>query len=84
MNQETYYPNKLMLSTIIGIIALFSSALGLFPALIARQMAYELPADYSPRDVKRARNIATAAFVINLIEVVAGVLITLIIIIADM
>lgn len=82
-SNPAFFPNKILLATVIGIIALFTSALGLIPALIAMQMAKELPLDYSPADVKRARAISTAAFVINLIEVIAGVLVTFIIFIAN-
>lgn len=73
MNKEDFYANKLTLSTIIGLVALFSSIFGLFPAMIAMKMADEMPMDYSPVDVKRARQISTAAFVINLIEVIGGI-----------
>lgn len=79
MNYESYYPNKLMLSTIIGIVALFTSIFGLFPALIAKNMAEELPMEFSAPDVKRARRIATAAFVINLLEVIIGAIVGVII-----
>ena len=84
MTPETYYPNKLLLCTVIGIIALFTSVLGFIPSIIARNMAYELPLEYNVTDVSRARRIATAAFVINLIELIAGAIIGAVILVISL
>ena len=73
MNGESYYPNKLLLSTVLGLLALFTSVLGFIPAIIAKNMAYEIPLEYNVIDVSRARRITMAAFVINLIELIGGI-----------
>ena len=82
MNNESYYPNKLMLSTFIALVALFSSVFGFIPAVIAKQMAQEIPETYNPVDRKRAINIATAAIIFAIIEFLAGIVL-LIVAIAD-
>ncbi|MBQ7623766.1 MAG: hypothetical protein IJS65_00635 [Clostridia bacterium] len=73
MNSENYYPNKLMLATIIALVSFFSSVFGFIPGIVALKMANELPENYNTTDVKRAKGFATAAIVIAIIEVVVGV-----------
>ena len=70
----SFYPNKLLLSTLIGLVALFMPVLGLLPALIAKNMADEIPYPYCARDVSRARNICIAAIAFSLLEIIAGVI----------
>ena len=77
----SYYPNKLMLSTVLGLIALFMPVLGLIPAIIAKNMADEIPFPFCVRDVTRARNISFAAIVLCVIEFFAG-LVTMIVLFA--
>ncbi len=76
---EAFYPFKLHLCTVLGLIALFTSALGLIPSFIAHQMACELPDSFSPVDVRRARQISQAALIINALEVLAGIIIGIVI-----
>lgn len=80
---ESYYPNKLMLCTVMGLVALFTSVFGLIPSIISMNMANELPLEFSPLDVKRARNISNAAVIINTIEVIVGIIIGLIILLQN-
>ena len=69
MKNESFYPNKLMIATIISLLALFTPVFGLIPAIIAKRMVNELPEDYCPIDSKRASNISTAAIVIAALEI---------------
>lgn len=80
-NETDYYANKLLLCTVMGLVALFTSVLGFIPCIISLQMANELPLEFSPVDVRRARSISTAACIINLIEVIAGIIVGIVVMI---
>ena len=75
MDNNTYWPNKLLLSTVIGIIALFTSVLGFIPAVLGLTMAKEIPESYCPQDRGRAIRINTAAIVFGVIEGLVGLVI---------
>ncbi len=74
----SYYPNKLMLTTFLGFSAIFFPVFGLFTSIIASRMARELPMDYDPIDVQRAKSIASVAFVINMLQWIAGIIVGII------
>ncbi len=73
-----YYPNKLMLCTLIGLAALFTSVLGLIPSFIGFRMSKELPPEVSPPDVLRARRLCLAALIINTVETVGAIITALV------
>ncbi|WP_294799875.1 hypothetical protein [uncultured Eubacterium sp.] len=71
-DDTTFYPNKLLLATLFGIVALsvclfMPCFLGLIPAVIGKKMATELQSNYCQKDCKRAIILCKIAIVINLI-----------------
>jgi hypothetical protein len=71
---SSYYPNKLLLSTVLALLSLALPVLGLLPALIADKMADEIPYPYCATDVNRAKNISFAAIIFCAAEILAGVI----------
>ena len=81
IDPRTYYPNKLMLCTVMGLVALFTSVLSLIPSVLSLHMVNELLLVLSPNDVLQARQLCKAAVIINSIEVLAGIIIGIVILV---
>ena len=66
-----FMPFKLQLATIFAVVALFLPFVsGLILAFIARNMSNEIPVDFSPADVKRARRLSSIAIAIKGVVVI--------------
>ena len=70
-----------MLCTVMGLVALFTSVLSLIPSVLSLHMVNELLLVLSPNDVLQARQLCKAAVIINSIEVLAGIIIGIVILV---
>ena len=80
---DVFLPFKLQITTLFAILSLFLPCFGLGLAIISKNMAFEIPVDFSEVDVERARRISVKSFWINLIEIILTVLVVLITLIAN-